>query len=95
LAGDNRRRGLAALFGLLASCKSGGHVSPAVTLGVAASSAKEFVPGIPVGFASISTYVAAEFVGTFISAVLGWVTYQRLRRAESVSTGVRGGGSFG
>lgn len=69
--------GLAVFAGVLASYKSGGHLNPAVTLGIAASGAKEFVPGIPVDFASIAVYIAAQMVGAFIGAVLCWLAYKK------------------
>ncbi len=77
--------GLAVFAGVLAAYKSGGHLNPAVTLGVAVSKelgAKpgqpiEFVPGIPVDAASITTYIAAQMVGAFIGAVLAWLAYKK------------------
>ena len=69
--------GLAVFAGVLVSYKSGGHLNPAVTLGVVASGAKEFVPGIPVDFMSISTYIGAQLIGAFIGAVLAWLAYKK------------------
>ena len=69
--------GLAVFAGVLVSYKSGGHLNPAVTLGVAASGATEFVPGIPVDFASIATYLSAELLGAFIGAILAWLAYKK------------------
>ena len=69
--------GLAVFAGVLASYSSGGHLNPAVTLGIAASGATEFVPGIPVDFVSIIVYIAAQMVGAFIGAVLCWLTYKK------------------
>ncbi|MCW3159415.1 MIP/aquaporin family protein [Micropruina sonneratiae] len=68
--------GLAVFAGVLVSYKSGGHLNPAVTLGIVASGATEFVPGIPVDFASIATYISAQLVGAFIGAVLAWLAYK-------------------
>jgi glycerol uptake facilitator protein len=68
--------GLAVFAGVLVAYKSGGHLNPAVTLGVAASGAKEFVAGVPVDITSIAVYIAAQFVGAFIGAVLCWLTYK-------------------
>lgn len=69
--------GLAVMFGVIVSYKSGGHLNPAVTLGVAASGAKEFVPGVAVSFASIMVYILAQMLGAIIGAVLCWVTYKQ------------------
>ena len=69
--------GLAVFAGVLVAYKSGGHLNPAVTLGIAATGAKEFMPGVPVDFASIATYIGAQFVGAFIGAVLCWLTYKQ------------------
>jgi glycerol uptake facilitator protein len=69
--------GLAVFAGVLVAYKSGGHLNPAVTLGVAASGAKEFVPGVPVDITSIAVYIAAQMVGAFIGAVLCWLAYKQ------------------
>ena len=69
--------GLAVFAGVLVSYKSGGHLNPAVTLGLVASGATEFVPGIPVNFASIATYLSAELLGAFLGAVLAWLAYKK------------------
>ena len=69
--------GFAVFAGVLVSYKSGGHLNPAVTLGLVASGATEFVPGIPVNAASIATYLSAEFVGAFLGAVLAWLAYKK------------------
>lgn len=69
--------GLAVFAGVLVSYKSGGHLNPAVTLGVAASGAKEFVPGVAVDVMSILTYLGAQLLGAFIGAVLAWLAYKK------------------
>jgi len=69
--------GLAVFAGVLVSYKSGGHLNPAVTLGIVASGAKEFVAGIPVDFMSILTYIGAQMVGAFIGAILCWLAYKK------------------
>lgn len=69
--------GIAVFAGVLASYKSGGHLNPAVTLGVVASGAKQFAPGIPVDAASIFTYIAAQLLGAFLGAVLCWLAYKK------------------
>lgn len=69
--------GIAVFAGVLVSYKSGGHLNPAVTLGLVASGAKEFVPGIPVDAMSILTYLGAQMLGAFIGAVLCWLAYKR------------------
>lgn len=68
--------GFAVMFGVIVSYKSGGHLNPAVTLGVAASGAKEFVPGVAVDFSSIMVYICAQMIGAFIGAVLCWLAYK-------------------
>ena len=67
--------GLAVFSGVLVSYKSGGHLNPAVTLGIVFTGAKEFVPGVAVSAASIATYIAAQFFGAFIGAVDCWLGY--------------------
>jgi len=68
--------GLAVFAGVLVSYKSGGHLNPAVTLGVVASGAQNFVDGVAVDALSILTYISAQFLGAFIGAVLCWLAYK-------------------
>ena len=68
--------GLAVFAGVLVSYKSAGHLNPAVTIGVAVSGAKEFVPGIAVGAASIAVYILAQMLGAIIGAALCWIAYK-------------------
>lgn len=69
--------GLAVFAGVMVSYASGAHLNFAVTLGVVASGAKNFVPGVPVNAASIATYLAGQMVGAFIGAVLCWLAYKK------------------
>lgn len=68
--------GIAVFAGVLVAYKSGGHLNPAVTLGIAASGAEEFVAGIPVNVSSIAVYLSAQFVGAFVGAALAWLAYK-------------------
>jgi glycerol uptake facilitator protein len=74
--------GLAVFAGVLVSYKSGGHLNPAVTLGVVASGAKEFVAGVPVDAMSIMTYIGAQMIGAFLGATLAWLAYKEHFDAE-------------
>ncbi|WP_265445304.1 MIP/aquaporin family protein [Flexivirga meconopsidis] len=69
--------GIGVLAGVYAAYKSGGHLNPAVTLGIWASGAKEFVPGIAVDLSSIAVYLCAEMIGAFIGAVIAWAAYKK------------------
>ncbi|MDR1386479.1 MAG: aquaporin family protein [Propionibacteriaceae bacterium] len=73
--------GLAVFAGVLASYKSGGHLNPAVTLGLVASKAgtenPEFVPGIAINAGSIGVYIGAQLLGAFIGSALAWLTYKK------------------
>lgn len=69
--------GLAVFAGVLVSYKSGGHLNPAVTLGIVASGAENFVAGVPVDAMSIMTYISAQMVGAFIGAILCWLAYKK------------------
>jgi glycerol uptake facilitator protein len=74
--------GFAVMAGVFVAAKSGAHLNPAVTLGIIASGAKEFVPGIPVDAGSIGTYFGGEMVGAFIGAVVCWLAYKQHFDAE-------------
>lgn len=69
--------GLAVMMGVTVAYKSGGHLNPAVTLGIAASGKAEFVPGVAVNGSSISVYLAGEMLGAIIGALLMWITYKQ------------------
>lgn len=69
--------GIAVMAGVFVAAKSGAHLNPAVTLGIVASGAKEFVPGVPVDAASIFTYFGGELTGAFLGAVLCWLAYKQ------------------
>lgn len=68
--------GLAVFAGVLVSYKSGGHLNPAVTLGIASSGAKELAAGVAVSGASIAVYLIAQLIGAMIGAGLNWAVYK-------------------
>lgn len=74
--------GLAVMAGVFVAAKSGAHLNPAVTVGVISSGAKEFVPGVPVDFASTLTYFGGELTGAFLGAVVCWLAYKQHFDAE-------------
>lgn len=69
--------GLAVFAGVFAAYRSGAHLNPAVTLGVVASGAEEFVEGVPVDAISTLTYLGGELLGAFIGAVLAYLAYKQ------------------
>ncbi|TWE11405.1 MIP/aquaporin family protein [Rudaeicoccus suwonensis] len=69
--------GFGVMAGVYAAYKSGGQLNPAVTLGIWASGAKTFVPGVDVNAGSIAVYISAQLIGAFIGAVLCWLAYKK------------------
>ncbi|MCL1840213.1 MAG: aquaporin family protein [Propionibacteriaceae bacterium] len=84
--------GLAVFCGVLVSYKSGGHLNPAVTIGVAISQlmdkAKDsshvacYVSGpsgclVKVDAASMFTYIGAQLIGAIIGACIVWLAYKK------------------
>ncbi|SDZ77503.1 glycerol uptake facilitator protein [Bowdeniella nasicola] len=69
--------GLGVFAGVLVAFKSGAHLNPAVTIGILASGASEYVPGIPTNFAATAIYMVAQVLGAMIGAVLAWMTYKK------------------
>lgn len=69
--------GLAVFAGVFVAFKSGGHINPAVTLGILASGASELGPGIDANFGNAIVYIAGQMVGAFLGAVLAFLAYKR------------------
>ncbi|WP_313277794.1 MIP/aquaporin family protein [Timonella senegalensis] len=69
--------GFAVFAGVYAAYKSGAHLNPAVTLGIAASGAENYVPGIEINATSTLTYLGAQMVGAFIGAVIAYLAYKQ------------------
>lgn len=75
--------GMAVFAGVIVAYRSGAHLNPAVTLGIVASGATEFVPGVAVNPLTIATYMAAQMIGAILGAFLAWVVYRQHFDAES------------
>ena len=69
--------GLAVFAGVFVAFKSGGHINPAVTLGILANGAEEFAEGIPATFANMLLYWVAQLAGAFVGAVLAYLAYKQ------------------
>lgn len=66
--------GLAVFSGVLVSQKSGAHLNPAVTLGLAAH---DLATGTAVDWGKVFGYIVAQLIGAFIGAVLCWLAYKQ------------------
>ncbi|MDE9364684.1 aquaporin family protein [Luteipulveratus sp. YIM 133132] len=69
--------GIAVFAGVFAAYKSGAHLNPAVTLGLLANDAGTYAKGVDITVGSTLTYLAGEFVGAFLGALLCWAAYKR------------------
>ncbi|PFG40312.1 glycerol uptake facilitator protein [Georgenia soli] len=76
--------GLAVFAGVYVAYKSGAHLNPAVTFGLAASGGDLFggnqdlgIAPVPSTFGNIVTYLAGELVGAFIGAILAFLAFKR------------------
>jgi glycerol uptake facilitator protein len=71
--------GLAVFAGVYVAFKTGAHINPAVTLGLAASGAEFYDPNsaIPVNFVNTIAYIVAQMIGAFLGAVIMWVAYKQ------------------
>jgi glycerol uptake facilitator protein len=70
--------GIAVFAGVFVAFRSGAHINPAVTLGLLANGdTAEYAPGIDKNFANTLVYLAAQFLGAFIGAVVAWVAYKQ------------------
>lgn len=68
--------GFGVMFGVYAAYKTGGHLNPAVTVGLAIAG-KDLAPGIPATAGNITIYILAQVAGAFVGAVLCWLAYKQ------------------
>src|SRR5690625_3733938 len=61
--------GLAVFAGVFAAVSTGGHINPAVTLGMLANGATEFADGIPATAANAVVYILAQILGAFLGGI--------------------------
>jgi glycerol uptake facilitator protein len=69
--------GIGVFAGVYVAFRSGAHLNPAVTFGLLANGADEYAPGVDVNFGSTLVYLAGEFLGAFLGAVVAWAAYKQ------------------
>ncbi|WP_225728475.1 MULTISPECIES: MIP/aquaporin family protein [unclassified Nocardia] len=74
--------GFGVLAGAYVAYKSGGHLNPALTIGILASGADQYAPGIDVTFANTVAYLGGQMFGAFLGAVAAYLAYKRHFDAE-------------
>ncbi|GAA1050436.1 MIP/aquaporin family protein [Arthrobacter russicus] len=81
--------GIGVFAGVYVAFKSGAHLNPAVTIGVAINNSLngngEFVAGVGINAGSIALYIVAQLLGAIIGAVLCWVAYKQHFDAEPIA----------
>ncbi len=68
--------GIGVFAGVYVAYKSGAHLNPAVTIGLAVAG-KDFAPGVSPSFGHIVLYLAAELLGAMFGAFLAWAAYKQ------------------
>lgn len=74
--------GFGVMAGVFVAFKSGGHINPAVTLGILASGADEYTAGVGITFASTVIYLCGQFLGAFLGACAAYLAYKKHFDAE-------------
>src|SRR5829696_7589016 len=70
--------GIAVFAGVYVAYRSGSHLNPAVTLGLLANGdTPSYAPGVDKDFGATLVYLAAEFLGAFLGAVVAWLAYRQ------------------
>lgn len=67
--------GIAVFVGVYAAYKTGGHLNPAVTIGLTLAG-KDLAPGVPATGGNIAIYIAAQLLGAIFGAILCWLAYK-------------------
>lgn len=67
---------LGVMTGVFLAYKTGAHLNPSVTLGLWAAG-KDLAPGIPANLTNILVYIAGQFAGAFIGAIVAWLAYKQ------------------
>jgi glycerol uptake facilitator protein len=68
--------GFAVMAGVYVAYKSGGHLNPAVTLGLFAAG-MDFAKGIDPTFSNMMVYWAGQMIGAFIGAVVAYLAFKK------------------
>ncbi|MDO5751035.1 MAG: MIP/aquaporin family protein [Rothia sp. (in: high G+C Gram-positive bacteria)] len=68
--------GFAVFTAVYLSFPSGAHLNPAVTLGLA-TAGRDLATNVPATGANIGIYLAAQFLGAFVGAVLAFLAYKK------------------
>ena len=68
--------GLAVFMGVYAAYASGGHLNPAVTIGLAVAG-RDLAPNVPPTALNVVVYIIAQMLGAILGAVGAWLVYKK------------------
>lgn len=68
--------GLAVYAGVYFAWSTGGHLNPAVTIGMLVGGQEQYASGVEITFATTMVYICAQLLGAILGAIVAWLAFR-------------------